>query len=80
MRLITVLFGVITITVPLVAPTGTLVVSSDLETTLNSAVVPLKFGLNRNAGVRGRWKAQNRIRMNTGVSLTRHHWRASPYR
>ena len=35
--------GVITFTVPVVAPAGTVVVISELETTLKTAAVPLKL-------------------------------------
>ena len=37
--------GVSTVTVPVVAPTGTVVLISDFETTVNFAAVPLKVTL-----------------------------------
>jgi hypothetical protein len=40
--LLSVPFGVVTSTVPVVAPVGTAVVISELETTLKTAAVPLK--------------------------------------
>ena len=43
--LLSVPLGVTTLTVPLVAPAGTVVVISELETTLKTAAVPLKVTL-----------------------------------
>src|SRR5580658_7120039 len=38
-------FGVVTLSLPVVAPVGTVVVISELDTTLNLAAVPLKVTL-----------------------------------
>jgi len=43
--LFSVLLGVVTVTKPVVAPVGTVVVMSERETTVNTAAVPLKLTL-----------------------------------
>jgi hypothetical protein len=45
MLLLSVLLGVVTLTFPVVAPVGTVVLISELETTAKSAAVPLKLTL-----------------------------------
>ena len=70
--LLSVPLGIVTSTVPVVAPVGTVVLISDLETTVNFAAVPLKRDTGRARQIRS-WNLDRRSQL-AGSGQGLHKW------